>query len=91
MGKETGYSTEHQLFYVSSMIQRQTETDNADMNSAKKPGKVYWRSLDQLLGKAETNDVIDHDFGAAAPPPAHADRPAHDLADEARQVAAVRE
>jgi len=33
------------------------------------PVKKYWRSLDQLLGNPEVNEVIDHDFGAAAPEP----------------------
>lgn len=46
------------------MIQKQNDS------SSKKPAaKKYWRSLDQLLGNPEVDKVIDHDFGAAAPPP----------------------
>ncbi|MGI9518333.1 MAG: TAT-variant-translocated molybdopterin oxidoreductase, partial [Pirellulaceae bacterium] len=31
-------------------------------------GKNYWRSLDELQGNPQLDEVIEHDFGAAAPP-----------------------
>lgn len=51
------------------MIQRQTENGSDQRSASDKPAaRNYWRSFDQLLGNPEVNEVIDHDFGAAAPP-----------------------
>ena len=51
------------------MIQRNTEKSSETKSTSPAPsGKVYWRSLDQLLENPEANQVIDHDFAAAAPP-----------------------
>ncbi|MCP4464037.1 MAG: TAT-variant-translocated molybdopterin oxidoreductase [Planctomycetaceae bacterium] len=51
------------------MIQRTTDKSTETNSTSNQPsGKVYWQSLDQLLENPEANQVIDHDFGAAAPP-----------------------
>ena len=51
------------------MIQKQNGLNKDDSSAPKPSVKKYWRSLDQLLGNPEINEVVDHDFGAAAPPP----------------------
>ena len=51
------------------MIQRNTEKSSETKPTIQAPsGKVYWRSLDQLLENPEANQVLDHDFAAAVPP-----------------------
>ena len=50
------------------MIQKNTENELGQLSDGGPQARHYWRSFDELLGQPEINEVIDHDFGAAAPP-----------------------
>lgn len=49
------------------MIKRTNENKSPSNETTSK--KVYWRSVDELLSNDNIDEVIDHDFGAAAPSP----------------------